>query len=295
MTCASMESLAVDFLPGGLGEIECLEPLPQLLDLRAFVSFTELLTDRLELLPQEHLALTLAQLFLNLGLDVLLGVEYADLALNVHEHAPQPVLHRQRLEQALALRWLDLEVAGHQIREPAGVGNFFEHLPHDLLGETRFLAQLRGALPRLAVQADERRILGVQGRHIVDLVDHCFEVAAVVGVVHRRTPMLAVQQQLHATQPALDLADLGDRPRGIKHRGGDGIDVLPLCDGEDEAGVALQRSFDGAQGGRTPRADRRGHSRKQHDLPERKHRERQSVRHRRINPSDVGDYSDVLH
>ena len=65
--------------------------------------FTQLAPNRLELLAEEHLPLTLAQLFLNLGLDVFLGVEHADLPLHVHQHAPQPLLDAQRLKQYLPL------------------------------------------------------------------------------------------------------------------------------------------------------------------------------------------------
>src|SRR3989454_7411851 len=95
---------------------------------------------RSHLLPQEHLALALAQLFLDLGLDVLLRVEHADLPLDVNEDTPQPILYGQRLEQPLALRRLNLEVAGHQVGEPAGVRHLFEHLTDDVFGEARLLA-----------------------------------------------------------------------------------------------------------------------------------------------------------
>src|SRR6059036_223138 len=271
--------LAVDFLARGFGELERLEPLPQVLDLGRFVPFAELLLDRLHLLPQEHLALALAQLFLDLGLNVLLGVEHTDLPLDMNEDAPQPLFHRQRFEQPLALRRLDLEVARHQIREAAGVGHLFEHLTDDVFGETRLLPQLRGPLARFTVQGDERRIRGIQRRQVVDLVDHGLEVAAVIRIVEGRTPALAVQQQLHAAEAALDLADLGDRAGRVQHVGSDRIDVLALRHGKNEAGVALQRRLDGTQRRGASGAHRGRDTRKQHDLPKRKHGERQSFRH----------------
>src|SRR6059036_3384160 len=271
--------LAVDFLARGFGELERLEPLPQVLDLGPFVPFAELLLDRLHLLPQEHLALALAQLFLDLGLNVLLGVEHADLPLDMNEDASQPLFHRQRLEQPLALRRLDLEVARHQIREAAGVAHLFEHLTDDVFGETRLLPQLRGPLTRFTVQGDERRIRGVQRRQVVDLVDHGLEVTPVIRKVEGRTPALAVQQQLHAAEAALDLADLGDRPGRVQHVGSDRIDVLALRHGKNEAGVALQRRLDGTQRRGASGAHRGRDTRKQHDLPKRKHGERQSFRH----------------
>src|SRR2546422_5758408 len=57
----------------------------------------QLLADRLQLLAQQHLALPLAQLLLDLRLDLLLSVEDADLALHLNEHAPQALLDRQDL------------------------------------------------------------------------------------------------------------------------------------------------------------------------------------------------------
>src|SRR5205085_2725843 len=152
--------LPLDLLLGGLGELERREPLPQLVHLHHLVLFAQLLADRFQLLAQNHFALPLAQLLLHLRLDVLLSVQHADLALHVYEDAPQPVLDRQGLEQALALRRRNLEVAGDEVRQPPGLGHAFEHLPDRVLGEAGFLAQLRRPLARLAMQPDERRVAG---------------------------------------------------------------------------------------------------------------------------------------
>ena len=95
--------LAVDFLAALLGQLERGELLAQLLELVPLVVLAQLLPDRLELLAQEHLALPLAQLLLDLRLDVLLGLEHPDLALHVHQHAAQPLLDREGLEQPC--RW----------------------------------------------------------------------------------------------------------------------------------------------------------------------------------------------
>ncbi len=271
--------LAVDFLARGLGELERREPLPQLLYLSPFLSFAELFLDRLHLLAEEHLTLALAQLLLDLGLDVLLCIEHADLPLDMNEDTPQALLYGQRLQQPLTLRRLNLEVSGHEVSEPAGVGHLFEHLADDVIGEPRFLAQFRGTLARLTVQADERRICGVQGRHVVDFMDDGLEVATVIGIVQCGSPTFAVQQQLHATEAALDLADLGDCPRRVQHFGADRVDVLALRDGKDETGVALQRRFDSPQRRRASGADRSRDTWKQHHLPQWKHGERQSFRH----------------
>ena len=83
----------------------------------ALIVVAELLLDRLHLLAQVHLALALAQLFLDLRLDLFLRLEHADLPLDVHEHAAQPLLDAQRLEQPLLLGDGQLDVAGDEVGE----------------------------------------------------------------------------------------------------------------------------------------------------------------------------------
>src|SRR2546422_5002325 len=63
----------------------------------------QLLADRLQLLAQQHLALPLAQLLLDLRLDLLLSVEDADLALHLNEHAPRSEEHTSELQSRLHL------------------------------------------------------------------------------------------------------------------------------------------------------------------------------------------------
>ena len=58
--------LAIHFLAGRLRQLDRLKPLTQLLNLRRFAFLAELLADGLQLLPQQHLALALAQLLLHL-------------------------------------------------------------------------------------------------------------------------------------------------------------------------------------------------------------------------------------
>ena len=158
--------LAIDLLAGGLGQVQSGEPLVQLLDLSPVVALTQLFLNRLHLLAQQHLALALAQLLLDLGLDVVLRVRDGDLSLDVHEHPAQPVFDRQHLEELLAFERLDVEVAGDEVRQLPGLGDSLENLFHHILGKAGFLAQLRGTLARLAVQGDEGRIVGVQGRQV---------------------------------------------------------------------------------------------------------------------------------
>ena len=80
--------LALHLLAGLLREVQLLEALPQLLDLLALGVLAELLLDGLHLLPQEDLALPLPQLLLHLAADLLLGLQDADLALEVDRQLP---------------------------------------------------------------------------------------------------------------------------------------------------------------------------------------------------------------
>src|SRR2546425_12937239 len=101
--------------------------------------------DRLQLLAQQHLTLPLAQLLLDLRLDLLLSVDDADLALHVHQHAPQSLLDREDLEQCLALGRLHVEVARHEVGEPAVISDSLQDLLHHVLGYPGLLAELRRA------------------------------------------------------------------------------------------------------------------------------------------------------
>ena len=286
ITCDSIDSrpirlepaeLAVHFLPRLGRQLERRDLLLQLAEVVALVVLAQLALDGLELLPEEHLPLPLAQLLLDLRLDVLLGVEHADLPLDVHQHPAQPLLDAQRLQQHLPLRRRDVDVAGHEVGELARLVDAGEHLLDHFIRQAGLLAQLRRPRPRLAVQGDERRILGVERQHLLGLAHDGLEVAVLVGVVDRDAAPLAVEQQLHAGQPPLELADARDGPDGVEHLGVDVLDVLPLRDREDQPVGRGQRRLDGAQRSRPPRADRRGDARKQHDLPKREARARSVV------------------
>ena len=97
---AEPAELAVDFRRASSGRSSASSLLAELLEVVRLVVLAQFLADGLELLAQEHLALALAQLFLDLRLDVLLRVEHADLALEVDQHAAEPLLDREGLEQA---------------------------------------------------------------------------------------------------------------------------------------------------------------------------------------------------
>ncbi len=63
---------------------------------------------------------------------------------------------------------------------------------------------------------------------------------------------LAVQQELHAGEPSLELSDAGDGADGVEHLGGDILDVLPLRDREDQPVRRCQRGLDGPQSAGRP-------------------------------------------
>jgi hypothetical protein len=77
------------------------------------------------------------------------------------------------------------------------------------------------------------------------------------AVLERGGALLALQQELHAAQPALDLPDAGDHAGGVEHLGGGLVGVVALRDGEHEP-VALERRLDGPQRPRAPGRDRLG-------------------------------------
>ena len=85
--------LALDLLACRLRELQGLELFVQLLEVLSAAVVAELSLDGLELLAQEHLALAVAELLLDLGLDVFLGVEDRDLLLNVDEHRAQAIFY----------------------------------------------------------------------------------------------------------------------------------------------------------------------------------------------------------
>jgi hypothetical protein len=278
--------LPVHFLPNFGGKLQGGELFLQLAQVVALVVLTQLALDGLELLAQEHLPLPLAQLLLDLRLDVLLGIEHADLPLDMHQHPAEPLLDAQRFQQDLAVGGGDVDVAGHQVGELPRIVHAGQHLLDDLVRQTRLLAQLGGSGPRLTVQGDEGRVFRVERGHLFGLTHDGLEKALPVGVMDGDAPPLPVEQQLHSRQAALHLADAGDGTDGIEHFWGNALDVLPLRDGEHQPIGLAEGRLDGSQRGWASGPDGCGHPGKQHDLAQRQHRESQTFRHRSTTPSD---------
>ena len=147
MTCDSIDSrlvrlepvqLPIDLLARFRGQVERQDLVAQLLQVVPLVVLAELATDGLELLAEEHLPLPLPQLFLDLRLDVFLRVQHTDLPLDMYQHAPQPLLDAQRLEQDLPLRRGDVDISGDEIGELAGLVDAGQHLLDHFVGEAGF-------------------------------------------------------------------------------------------------------------------------------------------------------------
>ncbi len=153
---------------------------------------------------------------MHLRLDVLLGVEDADLPLHVHQHAPHPLLDRQRLEQRLPVGGVDLEVAGDQICQRTGLGQVGQHLRHDAFGKTRLLPQLRGPRAQLAVERDKSWVLGIDRHHVVRRLDDRFQIPPELAEAHRDTSARALEQQLYRARTGLQLADTRDGPDRVE-------------------------------------------------------------------------------
>ena len=126
---------------------------------------------------------------------------------------------------------------------------------HDFLGQAALLAELGGALADLPVERLEGGVVLVERRHLLHRQDDGGEVA--LGLVYWSAwrARLALEQQLHAAEPALDLPDPGDDAHRVEDVGRRLVGVVALRDGEDQT-IGLRGGLDGAQGPRPPRGDR---------------------------------------
>ena len=197
----------------------------------------------------------------------------------MHQHAAEPLVDRQRLEQCLAAGGVEVEVAGHEVGEAARLVDAVEHLLHHLFGQAGLLAQLGGAGAQLAMERDERRIRLVHRREVVHVAHHGHEVAVLLDHLQRHGAALAVEQQLHAGHAALQLADLGDGADGWSPSALTVFDVFLLGDREDQLVGRGEGGFDRLEGHRTTGADRSRHAREEHDVAQRKDGKGQTFSH----------------
>ena len=186
----------------------------------------------------------------------------------MHQDPAEPLLDREGLQQRLTVRGADVEISRDQIGELARIMHAGEHLLHHLFRQPGLLTQLGGAGAGLLVETDKRRIIGIERLQLLRLEHDRLEVAVLVSHVHGDATALAMQQQLHAGEPALHLTDAGDGPDGEETVRAHRFDILPLGDGEDQPIRSGERGLDGAQRSWTPRADWRGGTRKEYHLTE---------------------------
>ncbi len=242
---------------------------------RAALRLAELLLDGLELLAQVHLALAAADLFLDLGLDVLLGREHVDLALHVDENAAQPVFDRERLEKDLLGSGGNVEVSGHEVRQAAGLVDLGEDLLDGLVGQPEPLAELGSPSARLAVQAGERGVPRIERQHLLRVLHRRLEEALLAGrKAQGDAPRLAFEDQTDPAEPALDRADRGDRPDRVELRRGHVLRFAALGNGEDLVIGRSQRRFDCPQRAGPAGGNREGDAREKHGVPHRNDRQR---------------------
>ncbi len=124
--------LTIDFFACLHRKLQLLNALPQLVCLLGIV-VPQLFLDGLELLPQEHLPLPLADLLLDLRFDLLLCLSKLQLSLHVNQHPPEPLFHTTRLEQRLSFGGGNVYVSSYQVGEATRLFHAIEHLLDDFL------------------------------------------------------------------------------------------------------------------------------------------------------------------
>ena len=201
-----------------LGQVLLLDLLPQLVDLGLLVvGLAELLLDRLQLLPEEELALALVDLARDLRLDLRAELRHLDLAAQDQRDLAQPLLDVGRLEQLLALLGLQPQRRGDQVGERGRVVDV-RRRELQLLGQVRGHPDdlrellLHGARERL----DLRRVRD-DLRQVLELGD---EVGLVLDRLDEPDALDALDEDPQRPVGHLDhLVDDGD--------GADAVEVVP--------------------------------------------------------------------
>ncbi len=271
--------LALDLGPGFGRKLEGVQALLQLLDLGAFVLFTQLFLNRLHLFAQHHLALLLAQLFLHLLLDLLLRLEAHEIALHADEHAAHALGHGKQLEQLLLLARGHVQIEGDEVRERARLLDTLYDLRQRLAGHAATPAQLDRALTQLAIECDHRRLVRLRRLLRIDDPDVGLEHGITLARVRKglRT-LFAVNQYLESARRALHLHHAHDHTHFVQHFGNGLVYVLPLA-GREQQAVAIEHFFDCFQRARPAGTDRKRHAGEHDGLPHGEHGHFQSLSH----------------
>ncbi len=67
-----------------------------------------------------------------------------------------------------------------------------------------------------AEQADEGGVLGIERLHLLRFAHHGLQVTVLLGDPHRDAAVLAVEEELHAGEAPLELADAGHGADGVE-------------------------------------------------------------------------------
>ena len=252
--------LALDFTPGRFAQLQLRDPLAQLVGLVAVALLAQLLANLLQLFPKQHLALPLAQLLLDLGLNVLLCVETDELPLDREQRGSHSILVVEGLEKGLLLGGGEVELEGDQIGEGTGVVDPLNQLVEVLGGRAAPRSQLGGPLPQLCVEGGDLRIVGV-GEHLAlqQLYGGPEHRLPVVGEGQRAGTRLPLDENLDPAPHTVGLNYPHDRASRVEHLGVGVVLVAVLRDGE-EAPVSVQRFLHGLDRAGPASRNRHGHA-----------------------------------
>ena len=228
--------------------------------------------DLLQLLPQEHLPLALAQFFLNLGLDIFLSIDPGQLTLDCNEGCPHPSFVGENLQELLFVRSGEFEIEGHQVCEGPGIVHTLDQLIQRFHGHTSPCSQLGSPFPKLAIHSLEGRVfegggwLTFKGQKVG--LEHGL---AILEVGQSLSPTLPLNEKLHSSPDPVGLDDPHHGPDIVQDLGMGIVHIFHLGHCE-ESPVALQRFLHRLHRPGTTGRDWNRNSGIDHRIPKRKHR-----------------------
>ena len=239
--------LTVDFLAGRFRQLQVGDAVLEFLEIVRAVVVTQFLADRLQLLAEVHLALAVAKLLLDLGVDVLLGVEDLDPPLDERQYAAHPLLDRQGLEQGLVVVGREFEMSRHQVGELSGVADRAQRLRDDVVRDTGAGAQLGGAVSQFLVEGDEGEVLRVDRQQFLRRRHGGREVLVALLDAQHDAAVESDDDRLGAAQAVLELDDPGDDADRVQAEGVHFLALLALEQGEERTFGMLGGGLDRAQ------------------------------------------------
>ena len=250
-----------------------LDLLLQLGDLvAALVLAPELVVNRLDLLVEVVLLLSLLHLLLDLHVDPLVDVDLLDLDIEQVVHGLQAFVRIQRLEQRLLLGRRHGQVSGQGVGEAVGIVELqrrHQALEGQVMGHLRVLLE--------AVEQAAHVDLDLVVSRVVDLVDLDLRLEGVVDLFERPQlgPPQSLDHHLHVAVRQLDVlhhpsddtdpVDVVD-PRVVDLR-------IALGDQEDQLAGRAQRLFQREHGTAPADDEGRHHLREDHHVPQRHDRQ----------------------